>query len=502
MKLVARPVAGWPKLAWAARFAAGGEAVEVLHGPMVEWGDGWCAEAVWAGTFAVGDFDRTDLVFGSGVRVRGREVTFVSAGTMLDRLWHCRRGGRFYVSNSLPAIMACADLALLDDHDYNRDVKTMREGLNRYQRDIPTTSGPVRVVYYHSLLYDGREMKEVAKPETTPGFRCFADYRDFLFATARQLGRNLASPDRAHRIRPLASVSSGYDSGAAAVVAREAGCTDAVTIANASSLLPRSDSGLDVARHLDLACRAYRHTSAAYRREKTVWAVAGRPAGLNLTVFDYPSPLCLFFTGYRGDTVWARAITDWSQPFATPSIAGLGLCEFRLHQGVFHCVVPFCGSRRVNEIQALNFLPEMAPWTLRRDYDRPIPRRLLEEAGVPRRLFGIRKEVTSAESFFLWPFARRNMASFAAFLRGRGLYAPSDLTVGLLRKLVHLDHLVYVNLTHRLGWHRRGLRFWLKLRGQGLLFQWANEALRQAYERPLRALRSPGGAADGRSEAG
>src|SRR2546427_8786426 len=33
-----------------------------------------------------------------------------------------------------------------------------------------------------------------------------------------------------------------------------------------------------------------------------------------------------------------------------------------------------------------------APWRLGSDYDRPIPRRILEEAGIPRRLFGNRKK--------------------------------------------------------------------------------------------------------------
>ena len=31
---------------------------------------------------------------------------------------------------------------------------------------------------------------------------------------------------------------------------------------------------------------------------------------------------------------------------------------------------------------------EMRPWSIGGDYDRPIPRRALEEAGVPRELFG------------------------------------------------------------------------------------------------------------------
>jgi hypothetical protein len=360
----------------------------------------------------------------------------------------------------------------------------MREGLNRYKRSIPTQSSDIHVAYYHNLLYDGQEMHEVEKPYDTPSFKCYADYFGFLTDSARRLGSNLADPSRRHAIVPLASISSGYDSGASAVIAKYAGCKEAVTISNATTVLPRSDSGLQIAGHLGMNCRSYRQSPRLYRQEETVWAIAGRPAGLNLTIFDFPQPLCLFFTGYRGDSVWVRAVTD-TELFATPSIAGLALCEFRLIQGLFHCVAPFCGSRNLRQIQAVNFLPEMEPWTLHRDYDRPIPRRMLEEAGVPRGLFGNRKEVTSAESFFIWPFSRESMSSFAQYLRQRRLYAPSPAAIWLMRNIVHLDHLVYVNLTHKFGWHTKGLRFVFKFKGQDLLFHWANEELRKMYQQRM-----------------
>ena len=40
------------------------------------------------------------------------------------------------------------------------------------------------------------------------------------------------------------------------------------------------------------------------------------------------------------------------------------------------------------EIEYLACSDEMAPWSLGNDYDRPIPRRIVEEAGIPRALFG------------------------------------------------------------------------------------------------------------------
>ncbi len=105
-------VPGWPKLAWVAVLDEGTETVTVYHGPMVEVADDWIVEAVWAGDFAAGDFDRTDLVFGSGVRCRGRRMVFVSSGTTFDCLWRLERAGRCVVSNSLPAVLAFGGAAV------------------------------------------------------------------------------------------------------------------------------------------------------------------------------------------------------------------------------------------------------------------------------------------------------------------------------------------------------------------------------------------------------
>lgn len=486
MKILAEIVYDWPKLSWVADFHSGGDTIHVLHGPCVEKGSGWFVEAVWAGDFGAGDFDKTELVFGTGIRIRDHHVIFVNAGTMLDRMWYCEHEGQFFVSNTLPGLLARAKISLLDDYsNYADDIMTMREGLSNFKRKIPADLTDIQIAYYNNLIFDGSGIKEISKPDSSPDFNCYTDYNQFLVDTAARLGQNMRDPGRKYGIVPLSTVSSGYDSSAAATIAREAGCTSAVTISNASSFFPRSDSGSEIAKYLGIDCSTYRHTPKAYKHEEAVWCLAGRPAGLNLTIFNFPEPLCLFFTGYRGDSIWCRAILNHSDPFWTFSVDGLSLCEFRLKKGLFHCVVPFWGAKKADQIRQISFQKDMAPWTLGRDYDRPVPRRIMEEAGVPRRLFGLRKEATSAENFFLWPFTREARVSFASYLKKRGIYAPSDFCIWFLRKIVHLDKLVYVNLTRKFGWHNKGLRFVLKLKGQSLLFQWSNHTLKDIYQKAL-----------------
>jgi hypothetical protein len=492
VKIAAKRVAEWPKLAWVAVFPDDAETINVYHGPMVETASDWCAEAVWAGDFAARDFDRTDLVFGSGIRIRDDRVIFVTSSSGVDRLWYGDYSGLWYVSNSLPALLACAGVELCEDYQhYTRDIETIeRLGLKRYVRSLPTSAGDVRVCYFTNLLFEGHGLQELEKPDTTPPIKTFEDYRQFLSATAAQLGVNLGDPRRRQRIIPLVGISSGYDSPASAVVAWWAGCRHAVTIAKANSFWRGSDSGEEIAKRLGMSCQCYYHKPSAYRREETFWAAAGRSGGRNLALFDYPEPLCLFFNGSYGDKVWDRRYHDLSEPVGdTDSL----LCEFRLIQGMFQTVVPWWGIRHVREIQSVSVAAEMAPWTLQTNYDRPIARRLIEEAGVPRGAFGIRKKDTSSNTSFHWPQSPEGMALFSRYLRERGFRVPSLLMLDLLRLLAHLDSLAALNVTTCLGFDLR-LREILRLRGQSLLFHWANTELKQRYLRGLRGLDIPSSA--------
>ena len=210
-------------------------------------------------------------------------------------------------------------------------------------------------------------------------------------------------------------MSAGYDSPAAAVVSRWSGCDTAATIRQANSLWGGSDSGGELRMRFELQCHEYNRTAHCPEFETSVWAAAGRPTDLNLAAIDFPRGTTLLFTGFHGDKIWNRKPTPFADPLQRGDISGLGLSEFRLWRGIFHCPVPFWGAYRRAELLQITSSPEMGPWTLGVDYDRPIPRRLVEEQGVHRHLFGMRKRVSVCESYFLWPYspeARRSLREF------------------------------------------------------------------------------------------
>jgi hypothetical protein len=407
MKLRSREVSDWPKLAWVAACTEGSCEIQVFHGPCVEMCNEWCVEAVWAGTFTDGDFDRTDLVFGTGIRSRLKHVVFVSSGTTLDRIWYYRDVAGWNVSNSLPALLAFGRNRLRESYRrYPQGLGSIANGLGRYAKELPLENGVARVTYFHNLLFDGRSLIEVPKPQSVFGFKDFNAYYTFLKNTAAQLGDNLRAKERKCKIQPLATISSGYDSTTAAVVARVAGCTQAVSFRRARAFIKhRSDSGKAAAVTLGMSCKEYNRVARSYPDEEAVWAALGQPDDLNLTLFQYYEPLSLLFTGYHGDIVWDRQQHHESTSIARHDAVGTGFAELRLLRGVFHCSVPFWGIRCQADINAISNAPEMSPWTLGTDYDRPIPRRIIETAGIKRGAFARRKSATTCRETLCWPLS-------------------------------------------------------------------------------------------------
>lgn len=479
-------VSGWPRLGWVAIATHGHESLTVLHGECVETTSSWCAEAVWNGEFKEGGFDQAGLVCGTGVRVREQDVCFVSSADALNRLHWQQSGGTTIVSNSLPALLAVADVDLVDDYAYADAMSSIVNGLRSYQRTIPSTGGPIHLAYFNNLVLRGEQMVEAPKHASAPAFVDFSTYRDFLYDAAKRLGRNATAAERRHAVGMLTTVSSGYDSGAASVIAREAGTRHAVTVRRgrreATNLFSLDDSGASVARQLSLSCTAYERDRRDYPFEDAAWASMGNVGDVNLSLFEYPGPVCLLFTGFMGDTMWA---TDTVQPEplrrrASPS--GARFSELRLELGVITCAPAFWGCENEPQILRLSHLPEMRPWTLNGNYDRPIPRRLLEDAGVRRGTFAVRKRVSSFNRRYGKPLSASLREDFARFMAQRGRKPGSWLAEQAALVLGGIDWVFLSRLPAPL---RVSCRDWAPLPTPSDFFVWANRRCKARYLRAL-----------------
>jgi hypothetical protein len=74
---------------------------------------------------------------------------------------------------------------------------------------------------------------------------------------------------------------------------------------------------------------------------------------------------------------------------------GATLQEFRLRVGFVHLPPAFYGWRHHHDLIKISRSPELSRWSLGTSYDRPIPRRLVEQGGVPRELLGMKKRAVS-----------------------------------------------------------------------------------------------------------
>src|SRR5699024_10168223 len=86
--------------------ADGAARLQVIHGLKVEAHDTWFGECVSDDPLAEAGFDRTEVVFGSGGRLRSREAVFVSPPSTVDCLHILETDGHAFVSNSLVALLS------------------------------------------------------------------------------------------------------------------------------------------------------------------------------------------------------------------------------------------------------------------------------------------------------------------------------------------------------------------------------------------------------------
>jgi hypothetical protein len=395
MKFEFVPVTSWPALAWLARCHRSSSSVTVYHGSSVETADEWFCEAAWAGEYQSGDFDETDVVAGTGGRVRHGRVVFVSSGSTVDRLNAIELDDDVWISNSFSCLLAATKAELDPSYSlYFRHFRTIVRGIRSYSRFLPTSRGPVQHVYFDNLVWDGRTIRVQPKPGLGRDFSSFLRFREFLESSMRLMAANLTSPLRRNPYAMLSTASSGYDSSTATVLARQVGC-DLVLCVDRDRT-GDNDSGEPLAEVLGMQVvkarlRAWRETELP-----EVPFLASDSHGGDV-FFKSAEPVLagkVLFTGFHGGKMWDTHPKDLSDNIVRGDQSGLSMTEYRLMAGFLHCPVPFWGVRQIRDVNAISKSPELSPWNVEGDYNRPICRRIIEEAGVPREMFGREKKAS------------------------------------------------------------------------------------------------------------
>ena len=401
MRFEFEPIESLPRLSWCACMRAHAEVARILHGPWVETRDDCFFEGAWNGPYETYRFDEATMLAGSGGRVLDGAILFASSGHMADRLYALTLGDELYVSNSFTFLLTQAGQKL-DIHYPNY----FFDFLYHHQCGIRVTKKPIRIqgrrfVYRHDccniLVKPNLAITRIEKNPSDPP-EDYSDYVAFLEQTVRSICENAVHPARQQTYRPLTTISQGYDSTAASVFAARAGCREAVTfLKSISNDGYVDDSGTVIAGYLGLETTEYERLDFNKLPGLPTAEFYQNPFGVTEALAVMQDQFCgsLLMTGIFGDYVWSTdrqsglpLLQEPNTDFLNPAVIWT---DFRLRVGFLHLPAPACGAIHRPAIQRITQSKEMAPWSLGGDYDRPIARRILEEAGVPRELFGQHK---------------------------------------------------------------------------------------------------------------
>jgi hypothetical protein len=209
----------------------------------------------------------------------------------------------------------------------------------------------------------------------------------------------------------------------------------------------------------------------------------------------------LLVTGFHGDKVWDK------NGVATPLIkregnpSGTSLTEFRLSESFIHLPVPFIGATRHPEIKEIANSDEMRRYSVGGSYDRPIARRIVEEAGVNREMFGQSKKAIS-----IWAWHRELLRKEI-----RDEIAATFQELSLTKKLAYVFHsakfsaegFAYWKLGKRTQWLSK-LVWWIVFRNRpweiwehsdpfnGLALEWALSVVGRQFELPESSILGTG----------
>ncbi len=396
-----------PVLAWVATVPRSSGEVHVTHGQYLETRNSFFFEGAWAGAFETGRPGDTEVVFGSGATISGDEVLFISSLATTDYLFYNAAPSEVTVANSLALLLASVsdelDPAFMGYASINDSIL---RGIDEYERTIPTRNGVVSRLMHHNLRVHKGEVYEVSKPES-PSFAAYNDYASYLSTAYALLAQNARDSHRRFPLKIYSTQSRGYDSTAVNSIAAKHGLDGVFTVttgkggaafADQAGEPEIDDDGTEIAHALGITSispverRAFK---VDYGEELHLHASIHEPQDANLkqVASELTAP-ALLLTGTLGELWYTYDLGYKEHPGCDGADLrrwdlGLhGLTELRLRAGFVQVAVPYIGARRRADVLRITESSEMKPWRLGTSYDRPIPRRLAESAGVERSAFG------------------------------------------------------------------------------------------------------------------
>lgn len=422
----------FPKLGWVTILNESQEMIKVFHGQFVECHADWFIEGIWDGPFEDGDFHETDLIFGTGMRLADEKIYFVSSSSMADRLYYLFVQGKLLVSNSIPCLMAFTDYDLDPVKDYTRFFKNLQKNDEQYEKELSLQGRREKIlnILGDNLVYSSGKLSIEVKPQKNH-FSDFTGLNDFIREAFLRFKDNWTSPARKHPLMTFSTISTGYDAAAVSSFASQAGCHTFFNCVTSSALGPAflrarrktDDDGSIIAGYMGATCISFDQYDYRDDLSNEIYLFPGMP-NTRLTNFlpminslDRLNGPSILFTGIGGDYAWGSDPGDAGYDYGA-----ISLSEVRLKAGFIHCAFLSWISQFRDLLLKISRSEDMNRWSLRNVYDRPIPRRILEERGIPRWEFGyFKKGAWNRLRVPMRPFDPQLRESFYTFLTNNNL---------------------------------------------------------------------------------
>jgi hypothetical protein len=403
-----------PSLAWIAVQNHIGWNIKI--GPGVETTHFGFYEGVWDSNFKTSTPVSSEAAFGSGAIYsypKPDSICFLVSRNPYEQVWVLQNSSETYISNTLAFVLEESGLEtnspMFESLCESLVFDTFQQGKSGVDRQRALTAEfddakLFRFVYFDFAVDKLGKIQRLWTSPSKPPYK-FEDYKSFLQETLEKLHNNASHVDRKTKFSPLVALSSGYDSAAVAVLTQNIPHLQSVTLD--VKVLDVEDSGVNVARYLGIPLRSYPHVISndilslridfsGQLREDILEFVGTAGIGDDITFLAFEDSIksSLFFTGAYGDSIWSLQ-KDLAPGLSLGIPFGKSLCEFRLRSGFVHIPVPTIGARFNRPIKQMANSKAMRNWSVGGSYDRPIPRRLGEDAGLPRGSFGISKAATA-----------------------------------------------------------------------------------------------------------
>lgn len=398
-----------PQLSWLCTIDDG--TYTFIAGRSIEFGKNYLFEGVWEGDYKKLDFYRSDFFYGSGAYINKKGICrFVPPKVCTDFLYilHDKSTKKTYVSNSFIFIFKHINLAVTDElyvnfknsiHSATKKQSSM--GADRGDPLLLDTANYTlySIMYYNFTIDDNGKINLLFRLPYKQPIDDFESYKRFLIQTTVKILENGKSPLRKTKFSSISMLSTGYDSSAVSAIYSKAGGKDAITL----DVITRghNDCGSDIAKYLNLHCikclppkgdvdsLAFNISSSEYIYIYEFIATAG--IGDNY-VFVNMEPFIknrIVFSGLYGDSSWSKNVKNGGLAHHISYMKSRN--EFRLRVGYFLVPVPAFGSYFSYFLRKINKSSSMIPYNTSSKYNRPIPRRICEECGIPREMFGVKK---------------------------------------------------------------------------------------------------------------